>query len=40
MNSYNAHITQNTENSIETTKAVGRPFPKGMRGKMSAEPTG
>jgi hypothetical protein len=37
-------MTQNTENSMETTKVVGRPFPKGMSGKnvgrMSAEPTG
>jgi len=23
-------MTQNTENSMETTRAVGRPFPKGV----------
>ena len=40
MNSYNAHMTQNTENSMETTRVVGRPFPKGMSGNPGGRPRG
>ena len=40
MNSYNAHMTQNTENSMETTKVVGRPFPKGVSGNPGGRPRG
>jgi len=40
MNSYNAHMTQNTENSMETTRVVGRPFPKGTSGNPGGRPRG
>jgi len=40
MNSYNAHMTQNTENSMETTRVVGKPFPKGVSGNPGGRPRG
>lgn len=40
MNSYNAHMTQDTENSMETTRVVGRPFPKGVSGNPGGRPRG
>ena len=33
-------MTQNTENSIETTRVVGRPFPKGVSGNPGGRPRG
>jgi hypothetical protein len=40
MNSYNAHMTHNTENSMETARVVGRPFPKGTSGNPGGRPRG
>ena len=36
MNSYNAYMAHNTENSMETTRVVGRPFPKVERKEMAS----
>ena len=33
-------MTQNTENSMETTRVVGRPFPKGTSGNPGGRPRG
>ena len=33
-------MTENTENSIETTRVVGRPFPKGVSGNPGGRPRG
>ena len=33
-------MNQNTENSMETTKVVGRPFPKGVSGNPGGRPRG
>ena len=33
-------MAQNTENSMETTKVVGRPFPKGVSGNPGGRPRG
>ena len=33
-------MAQNTENSMETTKVVGKPFPKGVSGNPGGRPRG
>ena len=33
-------MAQNTENSMETTRVVGRPFPKGVSGNPGGRPRG
>ena len=33
-------MTQNTENSMETTRVVGKPFPKGVSGNPGGRPRG
>ena len=33
-------MTKNTENSMETTRVVGRPFPKGVSGNPGGRPRG